>query len=222
MLGDGARTLLAQAAASVGPRTARRRAAYAAVPVPSDLCPECGHPLHEPAVAAVPRQLAELAARYRRVLLAPGPDERLRRRPAPDVWSPLEYAGHVRDVLLVQRDRVVRALVEEVPQVVTMHGDQRVDLLAYNDAAPDELAEELEVAARLFGALVARLDDAQLARRCTYNYPAPAERDLTWVAWHTLHEVRHHLHDVERQLADPNATVTPPRGRRRGGGDDER
>jgi hypothetical protein len=37
-------------------------------------------------------------------------------------------------------------------------------------------------------------------RTVAYNYPAPAARSLRWVAVHTVHEMRHHLLDVRRQL----------------------
>jgi hypothetical protein len=33
-----------------------------------------------------------------------------------------------------------------------------------------------------------------------YNYPERLDRSLRWVAMHTLHEVRHHLLDLRRQL----------------------
>jgi hypothetical protein len=36
-------------------------------------------------------------------------DVDLRTRPQPHVWSPLEYGCHVRDMLLVQRERVLTA-----------------------------------------------------------------------------------------------------------------
>jgi hypothetical protein len=39
----------------------------------------------------------------------------LRTRPEEGVWSALEYACHVRDVFLVQRDRLYTALVEDTP-----------------------------------------------------------------------------------------------------------
>jgi hypothetical protein len=42
-------------------------------------------------------------------------------------------------------------------------------------------------------------DDWQ--RRLVYNYPEPAERDLAWLARHTVHEGEHHLFDVDRLLS---------------------
>jgi hypothetical protein len=33
-----------------------------------------------------------------------------------------------------------------------------------------------------------------------YHYPDTDERSLRWVPVHTLHEARHHLLDIRRQL----------------------
>src|SRR4026208_608781 len=52
----------------------------------------------------------------------------LRTRRRPDQWSPLEYGCHVRDVLLVQRERVLMARVVDTPSFDPMNRDQRVEL----------------------------------------------------------------------------------------------
>ena len=124
------------------------------------------------------------------------PAEALRRRAAPDDWTPLEYAGHVRDILFVQRDRVLLALVEDVPTFVPMHRDERVPFVADNDRDPAVVAEELAVGARLLAEVFAGLDDDQLERTGIYNYPSPQPRTLRWIGVHTLHELHHHLADI--------------------------
>ena len=48
-------------------------------------------------------------------------------RPTPDRWSILEYGAHVRDVLLVFRDRFVVGVVAEGPELTPMYRDERVD-----------------------------------------------------------------------------------------------
>jgi hypothetical protein len=111
-----------------------------------------------------------------------------------------EYAGHLRDVVLVQRDRVLLALVVEEPSFVPMYRDERVGLARYNDDDPAQVASELGMAAGLFARLLDRLHEAQLARSCIYNYPTRARVDLEWVARHTLHEAIHRLADVRRVL----------------------
>jgi hypothetical protein len=54
-------------------------------------------------------------------------DAARRRRPSADVWSALEYACHVRDVLLVMRERALQVLREPSPPAFTPMGrDMRV------------------------------------------------------------------------------------------------
>jgi hypothetical protein len=131
---------------------------------------------------------------YRRAMSAPA--EALRRRATRDQWTPLEYAGHVRDILLVQRERVLLALVDDVPTFVPMHRDERVAFVADDDRDPAVIAEELTMAARLLADVYAALDDDQLARTGIYNYPSPQPRTIRWIGVHTLHEVHHHLTDI--------------------------
>jgi GrpB-like predicted nucleotidyltransferase (UPF0157 family) len=129
---------------------------------------------------------------------APG----LTRRPAPDTWSALEYACHTRDVLMVQRERVLLARRTRQPPLVPMGRDDRVEHDGYNLQSPEAVARQLRDAAALFAGVLARLDDEGWIRTVIYNFPAPAVRTLAWVAVHTHHEVVHHLADVRAQLTD--------------------
>ena len=77
-----------------------------------DNCDECGfiHADHVP--PAIAQEIHHLGERYQSVLTDGGFDEdRLRLRARADVWSPVEYGCHVRDVLLAQRERLLLALV---------------------------------------------------------------------------------------------------------------
>lgn len=49
----------------------------------------------------------------------------LRSRPSLHMWSPLEYACHVRDLLLVQRERVLAARRQDRPAAEPMGRDER-------------------------------------------------------------------------------------------------
>jgi hypothetical protein len=130
-----------------------------------------------------------------------GTDPDLRRRSEPDAWSPLEYGCHVRDVLLVQRERVLAARRTDTPAFEPMGRDERVEHDGYRAQDPDAVARQLTDAATMFTNVLSRLDDADWERRVVYGYPSTLERSLRWVAVHTVHEVRHHLLDVRRQLA---------------------
>ena len=174
-------------------------------------CDSCQFLYAEVEAQTLPARFAAFGPRYLARLLPP---ERpaawsalLRTRPAVDVWSALEYACHVRDVFLVQRDRLYTALVEDTPVFAPMYREQRVTLARYNAQDPEEVAAQLATAARLIAQAFEGLDAGQLQRRCLYNFPAPAERPLLWVGQHAVHEGEHHLRDVERVLAHVRATA---------------
>jgi len=175
-----------------------------------DACETCPFVYADVAAQALPERLAAFGPRYRTRLLPPDPPvgwhDVLRLRPAPEVWSALEYACHVRDVFLVQRDRLYTALVEDTPTFTPMHRDARVTLARYNAQDPAEVAEQLATAARLVAQAFEALDARQLARLCIYRFPAPAEHSLLWVGQHTVHEGEHHLRDIEAVLARVRST----------------
>jgi hypothetical protein len=163
-----------------------------------DHCDECGFtydlaeaPSSGPTIVGL---VDELAA----VLTDPAADLRTRRRP--ESWSPLEYGCHMRDVLLVQRERVLAARRTDTPSFAPMGRDERVDHDGYAEQSPSDVARQARDAAGLFANVLARLGD-DWERTVAYNYPAPFERSLRWVAVHTVHEMHHHLLDVRRQLA---------------------
>jgi hypothetical protein len=126
----------------------------------------------------------------------------LRQKPLPEVWSVIEYAGHLALVLEVQHDRVQRALVETTPDFVPTGMDARIvaDRVNERPAATvrSEFGEQLVRLASAFDSL----DAARLSRTGIYNWPVRAERTLAWVGRHTIHELRHHLGDIGRGIAE--------------------
>jgi len=128
-------------------------------------------------------------------------DVDLRTRRAPATWSPLEYGCHVRDVLLVQRERVLAARRADRPSFEPMGRDERVELDGYADQDPAAVARQLRDAAAMLVNVFARVGPDEWERTMRYTYPADMERSLRWVAVHTEHEVRHHLGDVRAQLS---------------------
>ncbi len=123
------------------------------------------------------------------------------RRPQPGVWSALEYACHVRDVLLVQRERTLLALVEPTPGFARMYRDERVGLARYDAHPPGQVLDQLGMAAELCATVFDGLSPEQWARSLIYNYPTPASRDVAWLAGNTVHEVEHHLDDIRAVIA---------------------
>jgi hypothetical protein len=170
-------------------------------PAPGDhppVCADCGFAWGDLPVASFGAALTSLRERYAERLGAG--EAELRRRPAPDVWSPLEYACHVRDVLWAQRDRVYLTLVESRPSFARMYREERVGLARYAEESPAQVRADLDV---VFGQMVTALtgrSPEDWARRLIYNYPGPEEHDLAWLGRHTVHECEHHLVDIDRGL----------------------
>jgi S-DNA-T family DNA segregation ATPase FtsK/SpoIIIE len=167
-------------------------------------CDACHFTYADVDAPTLPARLTAFGPRYAALLLPSGRSatwfDVLRARPADGVWSALEYACHVRDVCLVQRDRLYTVLVEDTPGFVPMYRDHRVTLARYNAQDPEEVAAQLATAARLLAQAFEALDPAQLQRRCLYNFPTPTERSLLWVGQNTVHEGEHHLRDIAAGL----------------------
>jgi hypothetical protein len=166
-------------------------------------CPACGFVYDEADAPAAADRIRAGAGEVASALALLSSDAATR-RPAPGVWSPLEYSCHLRDVLLVQRERVLGALIiddDEEPPWFGMWRDERVDLEAYNESARGAVSGQLIDAAALFANLLERIGDAAWSRTVPYRFPVVQSRSLRWVAVHTLHEVRHHLDDIRRSSA---------------------
>lgn len=163
-----------------------------------DRCDECGFVYDLAQAPNAGSRITAGVAEYAAVLGDSGADLRTRREPT--CWSPLEYSCHLRDVLLVQRERVLTARRRELPSFEAMGRDERVDHDGYADQEPADVARQLTDAAQLFTNVLDRLSAEDWDRRVIYSYPQQSERSLRWVAVHTVHEVSHHLLDVRRQL----------------------
>ena len=121
-----------------------------------------------------------------------------RARPAPEVWSPLEYGCHVRDVLRIQLGRVARALIEDTPSFDPMGRDERPARYRYHEQVPDVVAREVLDAAEALALVFDAMTDEHLERTVTYNWPERIERTLRWVGRHTVPELVHHRMDLQR------------------------
>ena len=174
------------------------------MPAVDGICEECGFDYDALTDAEVPDKLRELGRRYRmplsRGLQGEDLDALVRAHPLPGVWSALEYACHVRDVLAVQRERVELALAEDLPTYTPMRREERVVEDRYNEQAPAAVTDQLAVNADAIGATFAGLSADEWERRALYGYPTPTERDMRWLGRHTVHEGHHHLLDVGRVL----------------------
>jgi hypothetical protein len=163
-------------------------------------CDECGFEYDMAQAQNAASSIVAGVAEFATLLSDRDADLRFRREPA--TWSPLEYGCHLRDVLLVQRERVLAARRMARPSWHPMGRDERADHDGYADQQPADVGRQLVDAAQLLSNVFNRLRPEDWDRRLMYNYPKRrVERSVRWVAVHTLHEVNHHLLDTRRQLA---------------------
>ncbi|WP_221321953.1 FtsK/SpoIIIE domain-containing protein [Actinoplanes sp. L3-i22] len=162
----------------------------------TDHCAECGFTYVAVSPADLPARFRATGNLYAAALLAATD---LRRRPYPEVWSPLEYTCHLRDMLRVQRERLALALATDNPAFTPMGRAERPLRDGYNAQDPHTVLTELDQAGESLAAAFEALTPGDLRRTGTYNWPVTAVRDLLWIGRHTVHEIVHHLLDITRQ-----------------------
>jgi hypothetical protein len=155
-------------------------------------CPECGFVAADIATDAIAAAVRGNAVGWRAHLLAPT----ARHRPRPDVWSTLEYGAHVRDVHRVFAQRVRLMLTEDVPTFPNWDQDATALADRYDRQDPavvmDELVEAATQVADLYDSVPA---DAWSRRGLRSNGSAFS---VETIGRYHLHDVVHHLVDVER------------------------
>ena len=155
-------------------------------------CPECGFDAGRTEATAVAARIRESVDGYVAVLQRAD----ALTRPSPGVWSPTEYACHVRDVHRVFGERVRLMLGDEDPLFENWDQDRTAIEERYAEQRPAAVAEQLVEAARG----VADLYDAVLPGdwgRTGRRSNGSVFTVSTLAAYH-LHDVEHHLWDVTR------------------------
>jgi hypothetical protein len=153
-------------------------------------CPECGFDSRTVRREEIPVRLRANATEWR-ALLAGG---RVRRRPRPGVWSPLEYGCHVRDACRVYDERVRLMLATDDPAYPNWDQDDTAVAERYGEQDPAAVAAELVAAA---GALADRF-----AGVTGDGWPRTGRRGdgagftVDSISRYLLHDVVHHVHDV--------------------------
>jgi hypothetical protein len=165
-------------------------------------CEECGYDYdalgREQIVGALPELAGQLGS-----LLTDTPASALRAHTRPGSWSALEYGGHVRDLLRIQRERVLLAQVEDVPTFVSMRRDERALEERYNEQDPGAVAAAVVAGARDLADTLAGLDADGWLRAGVYPWPEAEVRSVEWIGRRAAHELAHHLFDCHRLLGPP-------------------
>jgi DinB superfamily len=152
-------------------------------------CPECGFEAGAVIAPQVSEETLALTAPWRTVLA--GDD--VRERPRPGVWSPLEYACHVRDVCRVFEGRVRQLLTEEVARFANWDQDEAAVSGRYREQDPAVVADELaEAAVAVSRAFAAAGGDDWDRRGVRSN---GSEFTVLTLGQYMLHDLAHHLVD---------------------------
>ena len=153
-------------------------------------CPECGFDAAGFERALVGSMVLANATAWQRVLRSPAAAV----RPAPDVWSPLEYACHVRDVLRIYDERLERMLTETDPQYANWDQDATAIEARYGEQDAAVVAEAIMANATRLAARFDGVSGSQWDRPGTRS--DSAHFTVESFARYFIHDPIHHLHDV--------------------------
>ena len=153
-------------------------------------CPECGFDASTLDHGTIAGMIRTNAATWHTVLARPD----VRDRPEPAVWSPLEYACHVRDVLRVYLGRLERMLTEDDPHYANWDQDATAVEERYDLADPGAVAGELAGAAAALADRFETVSGDDWERTGVRSDGAAFTVDT--FARYFIHDPVHHLWDV--------------------------
>ncbi|MCF3140083.1 DinB family protein [Paenarthrobacter sp. AR 02] len=157
----------------------------------SEPCNECGFDPATVTPSTVPGTVLNMLPRWRAVLRR----EDVAVRPNDHTWSTLEYACHVRDVFSLFDQRLNLMLTEDDAQFANWNQDQAAIDGEYGSADPRTVADELETEGATIAESFARVSEEEWVRTGTRSNGS-AFTVLTF-SQYFLHDVVHHLHDVD-------------------------
>jgi hypothetical protein len=166
------------------------------------VCPVCGLDYDTISPRDASGATRTFPRRYRSVLLRLEPDEDpevvLRERPAPDVWSALEYTVHVAQMIDLAAPNLRQIINEDNPHLYQWDPDLQAEEQHYNDWPIMKAVAELESACADLSMAIEYVPSDEWTRVGTYDY---GEREAIDVARNAVHEGSHHLRDIRRGLS---------------------
>ena len=154
-------------------------------------CPECGLDTRRVKPAEAAGMLRANSTAWVGVLHR-GSD--VRTRPTPGVWSPLEYACHVRDVFRLYDERLLLMLAETDPLFPNWDQDETAVAQRYGEQDPATVATELQEAAETLASHFDGVRRQQWQRRGSRT--DGARFTVASFARYFIHDPVHHLYDV--------------------------
>jgi hypothetical protein len=154
-------------------------------------CPDCGFD----ASAINPSDFGRLTRENVAALLARIEAPDAADRPAPDVWSPVEYACHVRDVCRVFGARLGMMRGSTDPLFANWDQDETALAERYWEQRADPVRAELADEGERFAADLDTIEPAELDRPGRRSNGSVFTVDT--LARYFLHDLVHHVHDVQ-------------------------
>jgi hypothetical protein len=161
-------------------------------------CAQCGFSWATLSRAEIAARMSSSVESFVGVFEKSGPN--VGRRPSEERWSILEYGGHVRDVILSVRERIILASILDAPVGTPIYRDERIDIGFYAPDAASDVLVELQVATYLYLKTVAALPEKFEERKFIYSTRTPLEVTISGAMSNALHECLHHLGDVNENL----------------------
>ena len=157
-------------------------------------CPECGLAAGEVPLDEIATRAFIAGEEWVQILRS---SPAVNARPRPEVWSPLEYGAHVRDVFRIFDARLLLMLATDDPVFANWDQNETAVTERYGEQDPEVVADQLEAAATEFVAHLNELRPDQLDR--TGRRSNGSEFTVVTLAQYFLHDVVHHLWDVTGQ-----------------------
>jgi hypothetical protein len=153
-------------------------------------CDECGFDVGTVSGRQVAARLRANAVSWSAVLRRAD----VRARPEPQVWSPLEYACHVRDVCRVFESRVNLMWLQVDPAFENWDQDATAVADAYGAQDPAAVSLELSAAAEAAATAFDAVTDGDWQR--TGRRSNGSVFTIETLGQYLIHDLAHHLHDV--------------------------
>jgi DinB family protein len=153
-------------------------------------CPECGFDAQAVSRDELTARTLAAVATVREALAADDAGQ----RPTPTVWSPLEYACHVRDVCVLFQSRLELMLTEDDPVFANWDQDETAQRDRYWEQVPAIVSAQLDLAAHQMATAIDAIGGD--------DWPRPGRRTngsvftVDTFTRYFLHDVVHHAHDV--------------------------
>lgn len=155
-------------------------------------CSECNFDVRTFPRERVGQMIRDNATEWHELLANPA----VTKRPAPDVWSALEYACHVRDVFRLYDYRLMLMLTEDDPAYPNWDQDAASIEDRYQDQDPHVVADEIRASADALAERFDRVSGDEWDR--TGRRSDGSNFTIESFARYLIHDPVHHVHDVRR------------------------